>query len=364
MTDDSWPQEGHDSAKTASVEAAWSQAAPQPGRRLRSVASPPVTSGRWIAYVSGEGRLVVRDHRTWHRRWETDLGLADQVESALRMRDFAFPSPAIADDVVCLRLDDDILLGGFDLDSGREVWTFVAEHTIESSPTVADGLILLADSVGGCYAINPGRGTSRWAITLTDEGIEHPPVAAGGLAYVATSDGMIHAIDIQRGKVLWPAVAGAYAHPSIAVSGAVLLATCADRLVGIDAHSGERRWRRRVGSSLGGLAVGRGAAVVCGESTVYGIAIADGAVRWERPLEGRLGAPAVAGDVIFVAAEAPARLYGLSLDAGRELWSAELKTPAICPPVPVDGRLFVTVAAGDLDVWRFGARGHSQSRSR
>jgi outer membrane protein assembly factor BamB len=369
-----WPQEGHDSANTSATHAWWKGelAPPKLGRKLHSAASPPVTVDRWIVYVSHEGRLVLLDHRTGQHQWETDMGLADDA----RIAHGGLPAPAITGEVVCFASHpqhvkyDGYLLCGYALDSGRQLWYADTEDSVDWypyseldrawSPTVADGVVLVGDSGGRFYAINPANGSSRWRLRLGKWDVKSSSAAADGIAYAPTSDGIVHAIDIARGKVLWSAVTGGDS-ASIAVSGDALLAAAGDRLLAIDVKTGERRWRRRLQHLSRHPAISDGFVVAAGESVVYKIQVADGSVRWERQLEGGLGSasPSIAGDVIFVASENPARLYALSLADGRELWNVELDSGVIGAPVPLRGRVLCTLDNGTIDVWQFGRGGGS-----
>jgi outer membrane protein assembly factor BamB len=279
--------------------------------------------------------------------------LADDIEFALTVPGHELPAPAFAGEVVCARASEDFVLFGCALDTGRKTWDACTDDSLGSSPTVADGVLVVGDSFGRCYAFNAATGALRWKRSLGEEGIERAPAACSGCAYVPVADGMVYAIDIQRGKVMWEAVTGGYMSAYVSVCGDTVVASCGDRLLSIDAQTGDRRWRRRVPYTLdGGLAIRRGLVVVGGSSTVFGAQVADGTIQWQRDLDGSVGAPSVAGSVIFVATNAPNRLYALSLADGRELWSVELRCRVIGAPVPVPGRVLVTVEAGAIDVWR------------
>jgi outer membrane protein assembly factor BamB len=348
-----WPQQGRDAAKTASTAAWWTGelTPPRRGRRLASAASPPVVVDRWIANVGSDGALVVRDHRTGRRLWDADVELATAIEYGEEV-----PTPAVAGEVVCSRSGDDEELRGFDLGTGTLRWSTYTGASMLSSPTVADGMVLIGDESGRCHAIKAATGSRRWVARLGDEPIERAPAVAAGTAFVGSRDGMVHAVDLATGTVRWPAVTG-YVSTSVAVSGDTLLTGSGERLLGIDAGTGERCWRRRLSASLRGtLAVGHGTVVACGETTtVHAVAIADGRLRWERALDGEVASPSIAGDVVFVASQEPALLHALSLDDGHELWNLPLPGPTLGAPIVVPGTVLLT-AGGSIDVLRFDER--------
>jgi outer membrane protein assembly factor BamB len=289
---------------------------------------------------------------------------------------YEIPTPAIAGEIVCSvschAVDDRQELRGFALDTGQLLWRAYTDYDIYGSPAVADGIVLIGDTRGTCYAIRAADGSELWSAKLAEDLIETAPAIAGGTAFVASMDGMVHAVDLDMGKKRWPAVLGTKMpwlvavsagnaatertgarEEGLAASSETLLAGSGDWLLGIDTRIGERRWRRRLSSRLRGtLAIGNGAVVACGESTVHAVAITDGRVRWERSLEGQLTSPSIAGNVIFVASQQPALLHALSLHDGHELWNVTHPGWVTGSPVIVPGKVFLT-ADEAISVLRF-----------
>jgi outer membrane protein assembly factor BamB len=308
-------------------------------RTLRSAASPPAVGGECVVYLSADGAIVARSHRSGRRRWELKVGSA---RSTRRAR----PAPVISGGVVCVRSGRELL--GVELDSGRELWR---AGGVGSAPVVAEGIVLAADAAGHCCAFGAARGGLQWSADLDGERLEGAPVAVDGTAYVPGHGGIVHALGLDDGKERWPAVAGTRP-PALALAGDTLLASCGERLLAIDRRSGERGWRRRAAGAAGtGIAAADGAVVSSGERSVCCAAIADGELRWTRPLARTAGAPVIAGDLVLLAS--PPALHGVSLRDGAERWTVPLAArPVAAPVLTDDGCALVTLANGTIEVWR------------
>ena len=324
-----WPQQGGDSAKTASTEAWWTgePTPPRHGRRLAGAASPAVVAGRDAAYVSREGTLVVQDHLTGRRRWEADL----KYKWYGREWYVLPPAPTIVGGVVCSRSLSDTELCGFALDTGEPLWSTDTSGAMEVSPTVAGGLLVTGDENGRCCAIDGIRGSIRWSARLAKAEIATQVAVAGGTAFVPSNDGIMYAIDVATGKALWPAVTEDPA--SVTVSEDTVLAAAGTRLLAIDPRTGERSWRLRLGSRVNGaLAARAGVVVISAGSTVYAVAVADGQLLWQNDLGRKLTSPSIAGDVVLIASQEPALLQALSLKDGHVLWSVTLPDRTVDAP--------------------------------
>ena len=346
----SWPQVGRDSGKSASIEGWWKGELPRPTRwrRLKNAASSPVAVGRWIAYVSRERSLVLRDHRTGQQAWDADVGQETywsarssyDVFGLAEIRRSPAPAPAIAGEVICVRSSQDFVLRGFALDTGRSSGRQPPTPPWRTRPSRlrTGSCWSVTQAVGATRSMQPGeprtgpsrsgrRGsnghrrpptaspTSRWAMGSSTN--RHPQWEG----VVACRDGRVYV------GVRWRIrrhIAGRQREPSSRYRH----------------ETGERRWRRRFRSVIdGGLAISGGWGVASGHSAVYAVSLADGALRWACELDGNVGSPSVAGDVIFVAVQGPYRLTALSLVEGRELWNVELEGTAVGMPVPLHGRV-------------------------
>jgi outer membrane protein assembly factor BamB len=92
------------------------------------------------------------------------------------------------------------------VDTGDEVWRFVADTDFESTPAIAEGLVLVVGGNGELFALDLKTGSERWRFTLGDRSLDSPAVRSG-VVYVGTSTQAFYAIDAGSGQMLWRASA-------------------------------------------------------------------------------------------------------------------------------------------------------------
>ncbi len=167
-------------------------------------------------------------------------------------------------------------------------------------------------------------------------GAVHAPSFADGIVVAASDGGELAAIDAATGRIRWrqpvgpgtgtPAIADDVAY----IGSGATTATAVMR--GYDLRTGELRVATDevaysptvidgVGYTGGPLGV------------VSARDLASGVERWRTSFSGVVRAPAVAGNVLYVAADDERRVYALDLATGQELWH-----------VPVDGSNWCCIA--------------------
>jgi outer membrane protein assembly factor BamB len=92
------------------------------------------------------------------------------------------------------------------------LWKFKAESQINSSPTIADGLIYF-----GCgespkpssrtepyyfYALDAMTGQEKWRFE-TNEGVQSPPLVVNGVVYFGSMENCLYAVDAKTGEKKW-----------------------------------------------------------------------------------------------------------------------------------------------------------------
>jgi outer membrane protein assembly factor BamB len=161
----------------ASGEERWHFAADE-GDRL--VGTPAVAAG--IAYVvSRGGVLYAVDAGSGEERWRFDSGSPAAATNV-----------AVVDGVAYFGTDGD--LHALDATSGDERWSQrLSRHgDLDTSPTVADEIVYVADSNGVQYAVDVTSGDERWHL---DVGTTiSTAVIVGGLVYVGSNTGVLVAI--------------------------------------------------------------------------------------------------------------------------------------------------------------------------
>ena len=153
------------------------------GGDIRS--SPTVVDGS--VYVGSFDRsLYAVDAATGDQRWAVETG-----------RHIGDSSPTVVDETV--------YVGGYDrhvyaleATTGETEWTYETSATIESSPTVADGILYVGDSsprgAANVYALDALRGHLVWSYG-TNGPVLSSPTVVDGTVYVGSYDHGIYALD-------------------------------------------------------------------------------------------------------------------------------------------------------------------------
>jgi outer membrane protein assembly factor BamB len=103
----------------------------------------------------------------------------------------------------------------YDARNGAQIWkSSPINSTIQSSPTVDNGLLYVGADNGQIYALNASNGTFKWQ-TGASNSVEDPIYIVGTTLVVGTTGGQIMAYDATSGgKVLWSKLAPGFAGTS------------------------------------------------------------------------------------------------------------------------------------------------------
>lgn len=82
------------------------------------------------------------------------------------------------------------------------LWVFEVPEGIESSATVADGVVYVGGLDGGLYAIDLSTGKLRWRHEAGAE-IKSSPSVLGKTVFFGDGNGTFHAVDTETGAARW-----------------------------------------------------------------------------------------------------------------------------------------------------------------
>jgi len=298
-------------------------------------------------------------------------------------------------------------LYALDAVTGEEVWHFTVPGkavSITSAPAAHDGLVLFGTSAGTLYALDAAVGRVAWQwdtrgairaapVIYTPSTPNRAPRAAGDLVYTGSEDGHLYALDLLTGRERWHLETGGIIAVAPAIAeGQVLLGSGDRRFRAVDARTGAELWSANVGEAIGTpVVLGPTVFVVADEHLLYALVTASGERRWIarfRPLRGSsfsdmaawdgrlylsygnvlaaldiisgqiewevpvmgveaLSAPALAGQVLYVATTTPGELYAFDIARGRKRWEHALSHPLTTPPT-VTPRIILVGSAGSL----------------
>jgi eukaryotic-like serine/threonine-protein kinase len=223
--------------------------------------SSPVYSRGFVLFGGGDGKLYSVRAADGRVRWQLPTG--GRVRS----------SPAVDGDLVFVGSADGKMYAA-ELETGKLRWTYDTEgvrlksadfgydrRTIQSSPAVANGVVVFGARDGFLYAVDRDRGTPRWRFDHKISWVNSSPAVSQGLVFAGSSDGQfVQAVDLETGAEKWRVKTASLVWASPAVAGdLVYFADWVGFIYALDARTGAERWRTRMGGRvLGGLVVDGG----------------------------------------------------------------------------------------------------------
>jgi polyvinyl alcohol dehydrogenase (cytochrome) len=355
-------------------------------------ATPAVVDG--VAYVGDwSGNFYAVDIKTGKPRWTYKARVHGQVYAGQIVSSAAVTD---AKGVRTVYFGSGKTLYALRADNGKLRWKFEVGRRgddndpseIESSPVVADGLVVFGTDVhnsgkgepAGVFALDAATGKERWTtITAPTEGdgATGPGCAdvwgsptidpTTKLVFVGTGnctsspDGYgwfaeaILALDLATGQVRWTYQPHQPNRDDLDFAGAPNLFSAGGRpLVGLgnkdavyyalDRSTGELVWQAKVtepgiprpnanfstGGFIGGTAVADGVIVggtaVGGTPSLHALDAATGAIKWQQPeAADTYASAAVANGVVFIGSTTDFTLRALDLQSGEVLWSKGLR---------------------------------------
>ncbi len=269
-------------------------------RWRRSVGSaisstPAVADG--LVFVSGyDGSIVALRATSGEVAWTYRTGAPVPLKWGYESGETWISSPVLAGGLVVVGARDG-KVHALEPRTGAAKWTYDAGARVYSSPAAAGGTVFVGGQDGVLHAIDLASGRSKWRFSTngatlksSDFGfdrttIQSSPSVADGVVYVGARDGWIYAVDAATGVQRWN-----YDHEvswintSIAVSDGMLFDGSSDAhfIQALDSRTGAERWRAKsVGIVWGSPAVDRERVYIGeGNGTIHALDKATGREAW------------------------------------------------------------------------------------
>lgn len=163
-------------------------------------------------------------------------------------------------------------------DALKQLWSYEAEETIDSSPAIADGSVFVGTE-SGLLALSLDKGTLLWKHAMTGGVGESTPTVGRGLVLVGGLSGELHAVDVKTGKPAWTYKTETEIKSSpVVVGDRVLIGSYDANLYALDITKGTLIWKAETDNYIHGTpAVIDGVAYFAGcDEILRGIRVADG----------------------------------------------------------------------------------------
>jgi outer membrane protein assembly factor BamB len=324
-----WPMYGYDELRTRAVEGLG--VAP-PFRhvwtfRAQSLLEfPPAVAYRRLYFASNAGVMFAISARTGKRAWKVAtnrcVAASPAVADALVFMTYLNMPPCNASTV------KDGELVAYSPGTGRVVWKQRIGPS-ETSPLVAQGLVVVGDWRGDVTAFHEKSGKLAWRFH-TGGRVKGAAAADGRRLYVGSYDGHLYALDLRSGKLRWRVSAQGsflgnatfYATPAVGY-GRVYIGATDGKMYSFGAQSGKLRWSHGTGGYVyASAALWRGLALVGSYGgSFFAFDAATGDVRWKFKANGPIsGSPSVVDGIVYFAT-LKRRTYALDARTGRVVWT-------------------------------------------
>ncbi len=240
-------------------------------------------------------------------------------------------SPALVGETVFVASGSEPESGGgksgsviaIDARDGTELWRFPAEHPINGTPAVTDGIVYASDTNGTTYAIDAETGEEIWSRQL-DAGWSSAPVVLNDALFVATAP---YRVSLN--------VAGEE-NTLVVGSGLVGQASNSTHVFAFDRVTGEERWSS--------------ANVLGGKPGLAAFEASSGRALWEQPLDSLESGPSIGEGRVYAASTLTRMVFAVDLDLGTMLWQADIgdNIPLTSSPAISADNVLVTTAGGKL----------------
>ncbi len=278
--------------------------------------------------------------------------------------------------------------------SAKPLWNYTTGAEIVSSPSVADGYVVVGSKDNNIYCLNASNGQKIWNFTTTDE-VNSAPAISDGRVYVSSYDGWVYSLDIATGTPIWvsfvggktlssPAVANGLVYvgsgkqgvfcfnassgslvwifptalpvdSSPAISDGVLYVATDDFSVhALNASTGDELWKHHTGSVISSPAMYNGNVYIGSyDGYVCALNASTGELIWQFQTQNAVdSSPAVAYGIVYVGSE-DNNVYALNASNGMKIWQAPTGYWVRSSPAVAGGNVYV--GSEDYSVYCFNA---------
>lgn len=230
-------------------------------------------------------------------------------------------------------------------------WNFRANFLVFSSPAVVNGKVYFGSDDENFYCLDAESGKAKWNYYIPGGTSISSPCVVDGRVYIGTTYDYIYCFDAGTGGLKWRFYKGygGCTSPSV-YNDKVYVSFSNDnnkpKVCCLDARTGNQIWNRSFADGeIGHVAVYEGNVYV---PHLYGMLYyldgETGDIIWEKYTGGKLGAPAIYNDKVYVTANG---ITCLDPDTGKEIWRS-LGTWSHCSPSIAYNKVYYVSSNGKI----------------
>jgi outer membrane protein assembly factor BamB len=185
----------------------------------------------------------------------------------------------------------------------KQIWTYDAGDSIESSAAIVGGTVFVGSQKGELTALSLDNGAVYWKYKIDSPIGESSPAYSNGVVYVGDLGGWLHAVNATDGKKIWAFKAGNEIKSSpVVVGDRVLIGSYDQHLYCVSTRNGSLLWKVRTNGPVHATpSVAGGVAFIAGCDELFrAIRIADGRELFSVSSDAYTGAsPALRGNFAY-----------------------------------------------------------------
>ena len=232
------------------------------------------------------------------------------------------------------------------LENGSVYWKFSTGSPIgESSPAYGSGIVYIGDLGGWLNAINASDGKKLWAFKTNGE-IKSSPVVFGDQVLIGSYDEHLYCLSARTGSLLWKFKTNGPVHSTPGISdGMAFIAGCDELFRAIRISNGKEVFNVSSGAYTGASPALRGGAAFYGtfDNEVLGVNLAERKIAWHYEHPQRkfpfYSSAAVTSTRVVIGGR-DKLVHGLTL-AGKGVWTFGTRARVESSPAIAGGRVFV-----------------------
>ena len=262
-------------------------------------------------------------------------------------------SPSVADGYLIVGGKDNNIYS-LNASNGQLLWNFTTADEVDSAPAISDGYVYVSSYDGWVYSLDIATGTPVW-VSFVGGKVLSSPAVANGLVYVGSGKQGVFCFNASNGKLVWIFPTSLRVDSSPAISdGVVYVATDDFSVHALNASTGTELWKHHTGSVISSPSVYNGYVYVGSyDGFVCGLNASTGNQIWQFQTQDAVdSSPAVAYGIVYVGSE-DNNVYALNASNGVKIWQAPTGYWVRSSPAIAGGNVYV--GSEDYSIYCFNA---------
>lgn len=282
-----------------------------------AVYSTPAVYKNVVVFTSRDSYVYAVSHSKGELIWKMKTG---ELPAHTWGWDYFLSSPTIVDDHVIFGSDDGIIYC-VDATNGKINWNFKTKGRLRATPASQGGLIFVGSFDGFLYALDSNTGELKWKFEtdgthLDSEGsgwdrlsIDSTPAIADSIIVFGSRDGNVYALNTLSGKQYWEFSYGptwAISSPAIHKGIAYIGWSDNNLFSAIDLATGKERWKFKAENYIYSSPLVSDSMIYVGshDQNLYALNTQTGLKVWQyRTAGGILSSPVIDEELLYVGSD-------------------------------------------------------------